>query len=468
MQQGAPLEMSDIRKGSTISTVELEFDGNNFVDKFPSISLLREDPSENCSLFLDARGRAQVKMEARTEKRSTQTTQVPQREPESLIYPILSGRRPHTFKQPPGRTESKTIQYSDQNLVARVSDLLSGSLPESIRFTKLCKEILGINFSTVEVENNTESLGVRISRFESIVLDAMGAGLSSTLSLIAGLSTAHRQLFLIEEPENDLHPRALKALLEAIKETSGSNQFIISTHSNIVLSSLGAVESTVIIEVTSDEKTPPTSNYRPIEGSADRLRVLRDLGYELSDFGLTAGWLIFEESSAELLMRAWLIPTFAPMLVALRTVAASGASRLNPMFATLREMFLFAHLQEIYKDQVWLIADGDKAGIDATEQLKRTYKSWQPSHFQNWLKDDFELYYPSEFGEDVQRVLAITEWQPKMREKGRLAQDVLRWIQEDNERAVSAFSECAAEVIEKLKLIEAEFVRVASTAQEEI
>ena len=55
----------------------------------------------------------------------------------------------------------------------------------------------------------------------------MGAGLSGTLSLIVGLSVAKDQLFIIEEPEDDLHPAALKELLDAIAESSQSNQFII-------------------------------------------------------------------------------------------------------------------------------------------------------------------------------------------------------------------------------------------------
>ena len=53
--------------------------------------------------------------------------------------------------------------------------------------------------------------------------------------MLAEITLAKNKLFLIEEPENDLHPKALKALLELILESSASNQFVISTHSNTLI-----------------------------------------------------------------------------------------------------------------------------------------------------------------------------------------------------------------------------------------
>jgi AAA15 family ATPase/GTPase len=44
----------------------------------------------------------------------------------------------------------------------------------------------------------------------------MGEGFRNLLPLIVNLCVADGNLFLLEEPENDIHPTALKALLELI------------------------------------------------------------------------------------------------------------------------------------------------------------------------------------------------------------------------------------------------------------
>ena len=67
----------------------------------------------------------------------------------------------------------------------------------------------------------------------------MGEGTINVLAFLVHLTTASGKLFLIEEIENDLHPTALKHLLEFIISKSETNQFIISTHSNIVARYLG-------------------------------------------------------------------------------------------------------------------------------------------------------------------------------------------------------------------------------------
>jgi hypothetical protein len=60
---------------------------------------------------------------------------------------------------------------------------------------------------------------------------------------------------------------------------------------------------------------------------AARVAALSDLGYELYDFNLFDGWLILEESSAERIIRDYLIPWFVPRLTRVRTIAAGGASK---------------------------------------------------------------------------------------------------------------------------------------------
>jgi hypothetical protein len=381
---------------------------------------------------------------------------VPNRDPNNLFIPVLSGRRQPYYQEQVSDEHAAAISAQDSFLVSKVLPLTGSNIPEAIKFRKLCKSILGMNFD-IFAGTNTQKIGSQVNLHDAIPLESMGAGLSGALSLILGLSTARDKLFIIEEPEDDLHPIALKSLLDAIVDASDHNQFIISTHSSIVLTRLGAVPSTQVIRVDSDGKLVPTSSYRPITERAERLEVLQDLGYSLADLDLGQGWLIFEESSAELLVRQYFSRWFAPKLQHLRTVAARGTSRVEPLFESFREMFLYAHLEPVYRNRAWVIVDGDEPGVKLIEKLRNDFKTWPPTNFQYWPKPAFESYYPSEFDVRVESVLAISDRRKKQKAKSDLLQEVIAWIAKDEDRARQSFSNSAAEVVEILQAIEADF-----------
>ncbi len=115
----------------------------------------------------------------------------------------------------------------------------------------------------------------------------------NVLGLVVDLCVAEGKLFLIEEPENDIHPRALKALMKFICEAAEKNQFIITTHSNIVAKYLGARPDTKFFHVVVGYSNRiPTSKIKEVSNSPDeRLGVLESLGYELGDLELWAAWL---------------------------------------------------------------------------------------------------------------------------------------------------------------------------------
>jgi predicted ATP-dependent endonuclease of OLD family len=376
-------------------------------------------------------------------------------EPHNLFFPVFSGRRQAYYREQASATNANNISPQDSFLVSRVMPLTGSQIPEAIRFRKLCKGVLGVNFD-VFPGDNMQQLGSQVSLHDTIPLEAMGAGLSGALSLLLGLSTSTDKLFIIEEPEDDLHPKALKDLLDAIVEASQHNQFVISTHSSIVLTRLGAIASTRIIHVESDGALLPTSSYRAITERTERLEVLQGLGYGLADLDLGQGWLIFEESSAEFFVRQYLTRWFAPKLQNLRTVAARGNSRVEPLFESFREMFLYAHLEPVYRNRAWVLVDGDVGGIKLIERLRSDFSAWPSTHFRAWPKSAFERYYSSEFDAQVEDVLAIEDRKERKAAKAELLRVVIAWIATDEARARDRFAESAAEVIEILRAIEAE------------
>jgi len=240
---------------------------------------------------------------------------------------------------------------------------------------------------------------------------------------------------LIEEPENDIHPKALKKLLELIAKKSETNQFIITTHSNIVVKHLGSLPESKLFQVTMEyQDRIPTSKIDEVEDTPEaRLAVLSDLGYDLFDFDRWSTWLFLEESSAERVIREFLIPWFAPKLInRLKTVAAQGKDDVEVKFEDFNRLFLFVHLQSIYQNLAWVIIDeGDEEKV-IIDRLKGRFIGWKSDHFRQFSKHDFEYYYPQEFmpnlNVEIKRILDIPNKNEKRNQKKALFDKVLDWI----------------------------------------
>jgi hypothetical protein len=377
------------------------------------------------------------------------------REPVNFIYTYLSKRKVTVFDRVVDQGKTLAVSPNLQNLVAKVARLANPSHPKFVEYDALCNKVLGFSVSEHAAPGGQQA-GIPIGNFDYIPIEDMGEGVSSLLGLITDLCMADGNLFLIEELENDIHPEGLKAILEVIIQKSKNNQFIISTHSNIVTKYLGSTDNSKLFNVSLDYQPGlvPTSTIREVERTPEaRIQVLRQLGYELYDFDLWEGWLILEESSAEVIIRDYLIPWFAPRLSRIRTLAAGGTSKVEPAFRDFHRLFLFTHLEPQYKDRAWVVVDGDKSGKQVVGRLRQAYKSWSEDHFRTWSKADFEEYYPAKFEERVKEVLARSH-DEKPAAKEALLGDVKQWCDEDQQEARAAFEESAAEVIGLLREIE--------------
>jgi predicted ATP-dependent endonuclease of OLD family len=283
---------------------------------------------------------------------------------------------------------------------------------------------------------------------------------TQVVGLLADLALAEKKVFVIEEPENDLHPGALRGLLDLIVESSAQNQFLISTHSSQVLRHLGSLPSSQIYQVKADQRSswPPKSSVHEVKPEpAARGAVLIDLGYELRDFEFFDGWLFLEEASAESIIRDHLIPWFAPKLSGrLRTVSARGASRVKPTFDDFNRLVLFTHLEERYRNRAWVLIDGDDTGQRIVDEIRRTYeRTWDPGQFKALQQGQFEHYYPQRFSAQADAVLDTLDARQQRELKKELLEEVLAWIDTDPDGAKQEFADSAAEVISILREIEA-------------
>jgi hypothetical protein len=324
------------------------------------------------------------------------------------------------------------------------------------------KRILDVGVSTFLTQDGIAP-GVPLSTRAGINLERMGEGVRSVVTIAAELADHHQpRLFLIEEPENDLHPEALYNLLQVLREATEYHQFVISTHSDLVLRELGSIPGSVVyLSQLRQRDGLPSTNYVPLANEFERRDALKSLGYRES---LPIAWLVFEESTAESFVRECLIPLFAPRLAAIRTVSSDGAGNLPRTVEGLHRMVLFARLVEPETPRAWVLADGDDAGREAILKLRAGYKAWPETRFETFDQNAIEAYYPAHFAKQVHALDEETNKNSRRKMKAKLVTDVLAWSATDGARADLESS--AAGVISHLKRIEAEILELRAVQAE--
>ena len=394
-------------------------------------------------------------------------------EPNNFILPYTIKRFAQGFNplMSNNQTQPKWVLESLTQLTEKIQPYTQSTHPLHEQFDKLCRGLIGSPMGIIEGANG-HLPGIYTSQNGSIPLSQMGDGVPHIVGLIVHLLKAEKRLFVIEELENGINPEPLKLLLEEIKRSAKErqNQFLISTHSNIVLQSLASEEDCKIIEVTQAQIRPgdiPESSCVQIEkGDVEaRRRVLMNLGYSLADSDMFDGWLILEEASAETVIRKFLIPQFAPKLInVLGIIATRGYIQVENQFVALAQNFLYLHLTPAYKKRIWVIIDAGERESQVIERLRHDFKSWPPEHFDQFSEHDFEKYYPSCFQDEAEKILKLPvnneEAKKKKQEaKNELRIEVMKWIDEDISRAKQGFESSAQEVIGKLKNIESSLLK---------
>ena len=453
LQRHGVLGANDITIGSTNGHIDFFYEGNHL----PNIEF--DGEGAYLRYFLSNNSMRLIML---NESATHGVGPIPEQEPHNLIYPYLSKRKSVDFSNAITEENANSVTGNFQNLASKIDRISTKEFqPANSEYVKACHDILGFEISTLAKGNGKQAV-LFVKNLEHIPLPSMGEGVSNVIALIADLCMAENKIFIIEEPENDIHPKALKSLLQLIINKSERNQFFISTHSNIVVKHLGGVEGTKVFEVTNDDhdierpKLALSKIKEVPQELSERRRVLENLGYDYFDYDLWAGWIFLEEASAEVIIRDYLIKWFFPDLkLKLRTFSASSSSQIIPKFEDFNRLFVFLHLQPTYKNRVWVFIDSGDDETKIIDKLKSVYvnSGWNPLNFGQFSKHDFEEYYPEFFQAGVKRVLSIDNIQSKREEKRILLDNVKSWIHGNEETAMQEFKKSANEIIEILGLI---------------
>lgn len=452
LQKNGVLTKSDYTVGEEKAEIDLGYEGSHesiIPNTFSSINLI---PHGNKRTLTQGGHKKTMPL-------------ISEEEPHNLIYPYLSKRKAVSFTDTINEKNTNSVLGNFTNLYSKIDRLVTPQFqPGNEEYLKACNRILGFEISTLASRNGKKAVYF-VHNMEHIPLTAMGEGVTNILGLITDLCVAKDRIFLIEEPENDIHPKALKDLLNLIVEKSNTNQFFVSTHSNIVMKYLGSEENSKIFNVKSELSDPIrsklfVSKITEVPATAeDKRSVLESLGYDFFDFGLWNSWLFLEESSAEVLIRDWIIKWFTPKLTnKLRTYSSGSTSQVIPKFEDFNKLFVFLHLEPTYKNKVWVWIDAGNDEKKIIDKLNVIYKKsgWNEENFGQFNQHDFEKYYPAVFQGKVDAILKITDKQKKRIEKLKLLEDVKSWIKKDEKHAKSEFKKSAKNVIALLKKIDKE------------
>jgi len=164
--------------------------------------------------------------------------------------------------------DSSRLDHYGRNLGATLH-ALSGSSPEVVdRIRSATQNIVGLPQGVV---NEME----------------VSSGTSRMLALMTALLREPQTKVLgIEEPENYIHPSALSAFVEYLRESEGRVQFMVSTHSPLLLDLLDDPASVCVVRRDNGEGTAVSRESDP-----DGVRnALSASGFSLGEFHQTKGF----------------------------------------------------------------------------------------------------------------------------------------------------------------------------------
>lgn len=382
--------------------------------------------------------------------------QLPAQSPGHYVVPYLSKRKAVTYNEDVREEYALSVDSQFTHLAAKLSRLGNPEFSGHAQYARSCRDILGFVVTAVPSVSGQRP-GVYLPDMRTIPIEQMGEGVPNIVGLLADLALSRGKLFLLEEPENDLHPSALKALLDLVLESAEHNQFVVSTHSHIVTKHLAGGDGSRLYYVDAERhQLPPETHVRAVEATPTaRLDALRELGYAFSDFELWDGWLILEEASAERIIRDYLVKYFAPALTRLRTLSAGSNSQVEPTFVDFHRLVRFTHLEEAYRNRAWVLVDGDEDGRAIVESLRAKFPTWEPEQFACFDSATFEAYYPSDFRAKADATLAVANKRDRREAKRLLLDEVRAWLDADEDRARAELETSASTVIAALRQIEA-------------
>lgn len=185
--------------------------------------------------------------------------------------------------------DSAELDQYGRNLAARLRHLQQVSPKTFQRILNAMDSILGIP-DDIEIRESEDGRVHFVQSEIGLEYKVHQTGASSgTLRMLALITALVGEeapgLVGIEEPENHVHPSALQAFAEHIREASKTRQVLVTTHSPLLLDAIGDAESVFIVRRTENGTVVEKESH------PDAVRkALVESGFALGEFYETKGF----------------------------------------------------------------------------------------------------------------------------------------------------------------------------------
>lgn len=187
------------------------------------------------------------------------------------------------------RDEEDRLDPFGRNLAARLRAINETSPQAFQQIVAATQNILGVPES-IELRESEDGRSFFVQHESGLQYPVNQLGVSSgtlrMLALMTGLvGDTSSTLLGIEEPENYVHPAALQAFSEYLREASERLQILVTTHSPLVLNHLADPGSVVVVR-----RTKLGTEVLPELEPAAVAKALEESGMALGEFHVTKGF----------------------------------------------------------------------------------------------------------------------------------------------------------------------------------
>lgn len=189
------------------------------------------------------------------------------------IYDI----RPHVVKERQPKAGRLSLEEHGENLDLVLKGILADP-EESRKFHNLLRYMLPF-----AVEAGVQDLGTSLLLKlreeyydDSLLANLLSDGTTDVVALIVALFFEDKDTVIIEEPERNIHPHLISALMRLMEDASRNKQIIITTHSPEVVRHAG-VENLLLM---SRDKDGFSTVSRPAEKEGVRIFLKNELGLD--------------------------------------------------------------------------------------------------------------------------------------------------------------------------------------------
>lgn len=158
----------------------------------------------------------------------------------------------------------KVQQEKLANLASRIKPPLKNFLPQ-IKDINLCLPISYRGYASTYIGRRSIDFEVDDGALTSLRNKGDGVKSLVTIALLSQVTTAKNRFVIIDEPENHLHPEAVRYINSVVNDLAKKNQVLISSHNQIFVNRT-SIQSNIIVEKGEARKAERVDEIRKALG----------------------------------------------------------------------------------------------------------------------------------------------------------------------------------------------------------